>query len=58
MPKRETMTVAIAPTQRKFRGPNIGPKFRKEFKKVNKALISHLARTFKASYVKQTITTT
>ena len=30
MPKRETMTVAITPTQRKFRGPNIGPKFRKE----------------------------
>ena len=33
--------------------PNIGRKIRKEFKKVNKDIIvSHLARTLKASYAK------
>ena len=31
---------------------NIGPKIRKEFKKVLKTLLSHLARIYKISYVK------
>ena len=32
--------------------PDIGPKTSKEFKKTIKALLSHLARIYKASYVK------
>ena len=31
--------------------PNIGPKIRKEFKKVNKPLLPHPPRTYKVSYV-------
>ena len=33
--------------------PNIGPKIRKEFKKVNKPLFPHPTRTYKASYIKK-----
>ena len=46
MPKRKTITVVITPIQRKSLGYLILDQ------KLGKNLLSHLARTYKASYVK------